>query len=219
MDNTGPIDVDTTRLMAPFDDQWPVPFEVVGISSDDLIVNESFNGGRQQNLLESRNRLRAGVQAEITVLVQSATPRDGELALDLGFLANSVVGTPIEVQADTVVVEPSGSTSSSLGDWFESMTVEEQRLIGLGAAAIALFVLIFIVGAVRKTRRLWALVPKPDRDELIDLREEEFEELIDLRDDEDVTEDEEPRPKVNLKSPTEAHYRPRRRRGQRRVKR
>ena len=219
LDNTGPIDVDTTRLMAPFDDQWPVPFEVVGISSDDLIVNESFNGGRQQNLLESRNRLRAGVQAEITVLVQSATPRDGELALDLGFLANSVVGTPIEVQADTVVVEPSGSTSSSLGDWFESMTVEEQRLIGLGAAAIALFVLIFIVGAVRKTRRLWALVPKPDRDELIDLREEEFEELIDLRDDEDVTEDEEPRPKVNLKSPTEAHYRPRRRRGQRRVKR
>ena len=221
LDNTGPIDIDTTRLLAPLDDEWSVPFEVLAISSDDVIVNEDFDGGRQQNLLDRRNRLRAGSQAEITVLLRSAIPREGDLAVDFGLFANSVVGSPFEVQADTVVVEPNGSTSSSLGEWFEAMTTEEQRLIGLGAGVITLFVLIFIFTAVRKTRRLLAKAPKPETEELIDLREAEIEPVIDVRELEDEDDDEEvlPRPSVNLESPTEAHYRPRRRRGHRRVKR
>ena len=141
--------------------------------------------------------------------------------MDFGLFANSVVGSPFEVQADTVVVEPNGSTSSSLGEWFEAMTTEEQRLIGLGAGVITLFVLIFIFTAVRKTRRLLAKAPKPETEELIDLREAEIEPVIDVRELEDEDDDEEvlPRPSVNLESPTEAHYRPRRRRGHRRVKR
>ena len=217
LENTGSIDIDTTRLLAALDDQWAVPYEVVGLASEDVIVNDNFDGDRNPNLLDRRNRLRAGSQAEITVLLQSAAPREGELSLDLGFLATSVVGTPLELQADTTVIETSGSNSSSLREWFDAMTTEEQRLIGLGAGAIALFVLIFIVAAVRKTRRLLAKPVKDETEELIDLSESQTEEVIDVR--EIAAEDDKPRPSVKVKSPTEAHYRPRRRRGQRRVRR
>ena len=217
LENAGSIDVDSTTLLAPLDDQWPFSYEVVSLESDSLLVNNGFDGDRDQNLLNRLNRLRAGTVAEVVVVIESAIPRDGSFTLDVGFDASSVIGSPVEVQAETVVIEVEGGGDSSLRSWFESMSVEEQRLIGLGAGVITLFVLLFIFRAVRRTRQILGTRPEVD-ETTINLRDTTE---LDLRDDVEPAKDESPqeRPRVSRVSPTEPHYRPRRRRGHRRVDR
>ena len=222
VENTGLIDIDSTRLLAPLDSQWPVSFDVVELSSDTFVINEGFDGDRDQNLVSRLNRLGAGESAEVILRVQSASPRDGELRLDIELTAASVVGAPIGAQPDTVIIELEPSRSSSLRDWFESMSVQEQRLIGLGVGVIALFVLLFIYRAVRQTRRL--LAQEREEQPVIDLRDHESvkdddDDVIDLREPHTANRKVRSRPAVNLRSPTEGHYRPRRRRGSRRVDR
>jgi len=227
--NTGSIDIDTTRLLAPLDDQFDVGYDVVSIVGDGLIVNDGFDGDRDQNLLARQNRLRAGSETEVVLLLQSALPRDQEITLDIEFLANSVTGAPVDIQAPTITIE-TGSSVRSLGDWFDSLSQEEQRLIGLGAAVIALFVLLFIYRAARKTRGILAELEASrsagdlEDESEIDLRDNS---VVDLRDDSvvDVRDDAETDVRTrahpladDADAPAdEPHHRPRRRRGRRKV--
>lgn len=211
LENSGEIDIDSTSLLLPLDEQLRVDYTVQEITSDGLSVNEGFDGRRDQNLLTRRNRLPAGTTMEVEVVLQSEIPEDGLLVADIAFSAQSVVGDEVAVAAPTVeiVTEPRLET---VGTWFEALSVEERRLIALGAVVITLFLVLFIVTAVRRIR---ALLAKPQADEpepLIDLRDDRT--LIDVRDRAHPPVDESGRAE-----PAHHHHRPRRRRGRRQVNR
>ena len=212
-------------------------------------MNQGFDGDRDLNLLSRRNRLRAGEEAEIIVLVSSAIPRDDVLDIDFSFLAQSVTDTAVQVDVPTVEVEAASSTGgASPTAWFNGLSVEEQRLIGLGAAVIALIVAVFIVRAVRRTRELLreletrrAITPGEDEDtadepeEVVeidvsvdpeDIAEpdviNDLDENVVLRDDTSIDVRERAHPlndDAELIESPEPHHRPRRRRGRRKVER
>jgi hypothetical protein len=191
-----------------------VPYEVVSITSDDLVVNRSFNGGSNTNLLQRRNRLRAGATARIELRLRAAQPRSGDLELPIIFNAESVTGSPIEVELDQPVIALAPGESLNPGI-FSSMTTEEKRLLLLGLAAMVLFVGIFVRRTVLRIRRFKKLraVRRAEalaRDELfLDLRANaearrrvrSHPPHIDLRDE-------------DASGPAE-HHSPRRRRGRR----
>ena len=208
LENTGQIDIDTTRLTAALDDAWNVPFEVISVSSDDLIVSRSYDGESSTNLLERRNRLRAGTTAEIVLRVRAARPRSGGLDMPVRFSAESVTGDSITVELPEPVASLSPGDSVNAG-FFGAMTTEEKRLVALGTAAMVLFGGVFIhhiVGRVRRFRKRRASqrAEQAARDDL----------FIDLRSIES-------RPRVRAHAPDldltngAEHHSPRRRRGRR----
>lgn len=208
LENTGQIDIDTTRLTAALDDVWTVPFEVVSVTSDDLVVGRNYDGDGATNLLERRNRLRAGATAEILLRVRAAQPRSGALAVPFAFAAESVTGDSVTVDLAEPVAALSPGDSATSG-FFGAMSTEEKRLVALGTAAMVLFGGIFvhhILGRVRRFRKRRAAqrAEQAARDEL----------FIDLRTNAS-------RPRVRAHAPdidlTEGgeHHSPRRRRGRR----
>lgn len=217
--NTGAIDVDTTRLTAALDDAWTVPYDVVSISSDDLVVNSSFNGSSRDNLLQRRNRLRAGDTAVVSLRVRAAKPRSGDLTVPFEFRASSVTGDLLVVELDepAAALGPGDSVAES---WLETLTTEEKRLLALGGAAILLFIALFIRRTVIQVRR-YRKVRAVRRAE--QLANEQL--FIDLTaDEDDDSEDSSPSrvrahpPEIDLTDDDEIeveHYSPRRRRGRR----
>ena len=225
IENTGLIDVDTTRLIASLDDAWDVPYEVVEIRSGDLVVNEGFDGDRDTNLLNRRNRVRAGATVELVVVLQSEVPGDGDpLDLDLVFRGQSLTGDEIEVAAPTVSVEPAQAFLTSR-PWFETLTTEERRLTILGIGAFVLFFAIFTFSAVRRFRRDLAArrlkrQPVDDTPPVTTQTHAEDELTIDLRDEESIDLRNRAH-SVDRRSETtgeDEHHRPRRRRGRRRAR-
>ena len=211
LENTGDIDIDSTRLTAALDDAWPVPFDVVSITSEDLVVNSGFNGHSSTNLLERRNRLRAGATAEVLLLVRAPQARSGPLPIPVTFSADSVTGTPISVElAEPVVALPPGDSANS--GIFGSMSTEEQQMLALGSAATLLFLGIFVHHTLRRIRRFRKRRASQRAEQAA--REELF---IDLRTSETRTRVRAHAPDIDLTDGAE-HHTPRRRRGRRTVK-
>ncbi len=208
LENTGELDIDSTRLIASLDNDWPFSYEVVGSSSESLIVNDGFDGSRDTNVLARRNRLRAGESAQVDLILRSAVPQDGEVTLAFTFRGSSVTDVDVDLASPVVRIEANERERISTGTWFESLTVEEQRLLGLGAAAFLLFLIIFIVRQVKRFRLVLARrrASRARRDAVIDLRSNE---TIDLRDRAHTA--------GTAPSAVDEHHRPRRRRGRRRV--
>ena len=216
--NDGLIDIDTTRLIGALDDEWSVPFEVVSISSDDLVVNDGFDGEGNDNLLQRRNRLRAGDTAVIDLRIRAARDRD-DSALVAGFVfrGESVTGEQIEVELESPVeaLAPGASLGTA---WLDTLTTEEKRLLALGSGAILLFVALFVRSNIVRARRFRRKRASEKAEQLA--REELF---VDLR------ESDEARRRVRAHAPdidlveggTDGeiveHYSPRRRRGRRPV--
>ncbi len=181
--NTGAIDLDTTRLNAALDDAWTVPYEVVSISSDDLVVNSSFDGESRSNLLQRRNRLRAGDTAVVNLRIRAVKPRSGDLAVPFTFRASSVTGAEVEVDLDepAAALAPGDAVATA---WLDTLSTEEKRLLALGSAVILLFAFIFARQAMIRVRR-FRKVRAVRRAEV--LAQEEL--FIDLRDGADSDDD------------------------------
>lgn len=220
--NTGAIDVDTTRLIAALDDAWTVPYEVVSITSDDLVVNQSFNGSNRDNLLQRRNRIRAGETAVVTLRVRAVNPRTGVLAVPFDFRGDSVTGEAVaaELENPAPALGPGEALNTT---WLDTMSTEEKQLLALGGGAILLFTLLFfrrIALRVRRFRKVRAVrrAERRAQDELfIDLREND-EHTIDLTDASPSTRMRAHPPELDLtteEEPDVEHYSPRRRRGRR----
>jgi len=217
--NDGDIDIDTTRLNSNLDDEWSVPYEVISVTSEDLAVSSSFNGSTRPNLLERRNRLRAGATAVVELRVRAPRTRSGELPLPIEFKAQSVTGDSIDLLLDEPVtaLRPGDSLGTS---WLDTLTTEEKRLVALGSAAILLFALLFLrrlIIRVRKYQRERAArrAERAARDELfIDLREadEARRQLRAHPPEIDLTEEDDADDEIVVE-----HYSPRRRRGRRPV--
>ncbi len=209
LENAGKLDIDSTRLLASLDDDWSFSYEVVGSSSDTLTVNDGFDGGRDTNVLARRNRLRAGDSAEVELILRSAVPQPGEVSLALVFQGTSVTNVEIEVESPTVTTAAVEREPISISGWFSSLTVEEQRLLGLGAAAFLLFLIMFSVRAIRRFRVVLNgyKAQREHREAVIDLRTSQ---TIDLRDRAHTVDS-------STSSDVDDHHRPRRRRGRRNV--
>ena len=214
--NTGSIDIDTTRLVAALDDEWSVPYEVLSVTSDDLIVNDSFNGENNDNLLQRRNRLRAGATAVVDVVVRAPEPRSGELTMPATFRGESVTGTPIVVEQSEQVAALTAQDSIVL-PWLDTLSQEEQRLLLLGSLAILLFVLVFLrrvykrVARIRKTRAARRAEAEAREELFIDLTEAQERKRMRAHAPEiDLTGDADSNDEVIVE-----HYSPRRRRGRR----
>ena len=216
--NNGLIDIDTTRLIGALDDEWPVQYEVLSISSDDLAVNSSFDGDGNDNLLQRRNRLRAGETAVIELRLRAPRDRDGsDLQVPFVFRGESVTGDQLELELENPVSAlPPGD--AVVITWLETLTTEEKRLLALGSAAILLFVAIFVRSNVVRARRFRKKRAAERAEQAA--REELF---VDLR------EADEARARVRAHAPdidlvdngpdgeVVEHYSPRRRRGRRPV--
>ncbi len=217
--NTGAIDVDTTRLTAALDDAWTVPYDVVSISSDDLAVNTSFDGSSRDNLLQRRNRLRAGDTAVVSLRVRAAKPRSGDLTVPFEFRASSVTGDQlvVELEEPAVALAPGDSVAEA---WLDTLTTEEKRLLALGGAAILLFIALFIRRMVIQVRRYRKVRAVRRAEQLAN--EELFVDLT-ANDVDDSEESSKSRvrahpPEIDLTDDNEIeveHYSPRRRRGRR----
>ena len=150
--NTGAIDIDTTRLTANLADAWNTSYEVVSVTSSELAVNNNFDGRGSTNLLQTRNNLRAGTTAEVIVTLRAPEPRDGELALPLAFVADSVTGDSVGVNLAEPAVALSPGDFVGAG-FLGGMTTDEKRLLALGTAAIVLFVALFVRHIVQRVRQ------------------------------------------------------------------
>lgn len=148
--NVGAIDVDTTRLRAAFDGDAGRFFEVIDLRSDDLVVDDRFDGVEQLGILRPRNTIRSGEVA--TVVVEMRAIHGGLSSLDVDLSVSAVSATGLETSAgpaDLVSIDLPEMPEPSSG-FFSRLTVEEQRLVALGAGAFVLFFLVFIRHLVRR---------------------------------------------------------------------
>ena len=213
VENAGDLNVAPTRLIADLADQWDVRFEVVSLESETLRLNEDFDGDREANMIERGNQIGAGERAEILFTVRATRPDDGDLALsvDLRGVSStgaSVSGAPTE---PAVAPDPDGALGESL---FDTLTVEEQRLLVIGGAVILLFVALFVRYLVQAARRFRSgepvtpapaeLPPGPGWSISTEALVEDDEVLIDLRD---------PLVSSSTEESSRDHHRSRRRRG------
>ena len=149
--NDGAVDIESMRLIADLEEAWGVDFETLSVESDDLILNDDFDGSRETNLLDRRSSIGAGAQAVLTLRVRAVRPDSGDLNLDLDLDGVSVAGVAVSAQLSEPVAAngPDGADQTNLLD---TLTTQEKRLLGLGSAVILLFLGLFVRSLVRKAR-------------------------------------------------------------------
>ena len=151
IENSGAINVDSPRLLADLEAQWDTDFEVISVESDGLAVNESFDGSNETNVLDRAGELVAGEQYEVTLTARVEQLDSGPLDLDLEFDGVSITGLPV-TSGLAGAVEAGGPNGAIQATLFDTLSVEEQRLLILGAAVISLFLLLFVRSTIRKVR-------------------------------------------------------------------
>ena len=158
VENAGAVNVRPTRLLADLADQWDVRFDVLSIESDTLTVNEDFDGDRDANMIDSGAEVAAGESAEVLFTVRAARPDEGDLELIVELRGVSSIGASVNSSPSEPAIagRPSGVMGESLLD---TLSIEEQRLLALGSAAILLFIALFIRSALRAARRFGAGEP------------------------------------------------------------
>lgn len=203
--NVGPIDIDSTQLIADLDEDIDGPFELLSVTSDGLLIDDEFDGDDRTNLVTRRNRIRSGESVSLSVQLRLARSDSTAIPTNFAFSARSVTGVVIAAVADSpVVIDIPNSSRAGSDNLFSRLSVEEQRLLVLGASAFMLFFVIFVYRSVNRLR-----VAREQRSQrrvgrgAIDLRE-----TIDLR----------ARPHVRRHNTgdhlhTDRHHSPRRRRG------
>ena len=185
--NTGGIDILASRVIADLDDLWDVDFDVTSLESDDVDVNEDFNGDGDTNLLDRRSRILAGETFDFVLRVRATEPDSGVLGLDsLAVQGVSITGVPInsELGEPSAGVGPDGVLRTR---FIDTMTTREKQLVGLGSAAILLFSILFVRSMYvkarnyRKRRELEALLAVEEEEQvaLTPARDEQL--YIDLR--------------------------------------
>ncbi len=176
--NTGPIDVDSTQLTADLVQHFDGPFAVVSVTSDDLVVDEDYDGDDRTNLVRRRNYIRSGDSASLSLGLRVARSNSAMIDLDFVFSARSVTGDEVEATpASPVVIDVPNAPRSRSGNIVSRLSVEEQRLLALGASAFVLFFVIFVRRSVKRLRvvrenraRRRAGPPPLDLRDTIDLR-------------------------------------------------
>ena len=225
--NNGGIDILASRVLADLDEMWDVDFDVISLESDDVDVNDGFNGNGDTNLLDRRSRIAANETLEFTLRVRAVEPESGELGLDVAVQGVSITGAAVNsaLGAPSAAAGPDGVLQTT---FFDTMTTREKQLVGLGSAAILLFLLLFIRSMYvkarnyREKRAVEALAAAEERKAIsagddgyvyIDLRQRDgkrdlarpraIEPVIDIRDDADENRH------------SNEHHKARRRRGRR----
>ncbi|MDW3176622.1 MAG: hypothetical protein R8J94_04450 [Acidimicrobiia bacterium] len=151
--NTGPIDVDSTELIVDLDAVLEGPFDVMSVTSDDLLIDDGFDGEDRLNLVRRRNLIRSGESVSVQLQIQTARTRSESIETAFGFSAVSVAGDPIDsAPAESALIDVPPSSRGDNGNVFSQLSVEEQRLVALGGSAFALFFAIFVHRTVRRVR-------------------------------------------------------------------
>ncbi len=176
--NTGPIDVESTELLIDLDADLEGPFEVMSVTSDDLLIDDGFDGGDRLNLVRRRNLIRSGDSVSVELQLQTARPRTESIETAFAFSAVSVAGDPIDMApAQPTLIDVPPSSRPDNGNVFSQLSIEEQRLVALGGSAFVLFFAIFVHRGVkrvraRRARRALRRTPRrTDARETIDLRD------------------------------------------------
>lgn len=176
--NTGAIDLDSTQLIADLDETFDRPYEVLSVTSADLVVDESYDGDDHTNVLRRRNRVRSGEAASVFVQLRVAGSNSTSFDTNVVFIGQSVTGASIEATpaSGAVIAVPDAARARS-GGFLSQLSVEEQRLLALGASAFVLFFVLFVrwgmkrLRAVREERARRKAGPGPiDLRDTIDLR-------------------------------------------------
>ncbi len=164
IDNTGGLNIGSTRLVADLADQWDVDFDVVSVESDIVEVNDGFNGSGDSNLLVRTNEIVSGEAVEIRLRVLAEPPEDGELELNVELFGRSSTGDLVSSAPGELAVSdgPNGAMGVS---WYDTLTVEEQRLMALGSAVILLFLVLFVHKTLQAGRRFVDRRSKPPIEE------------------------------------------------------
>ena len=151
--NDGLVDVLASRVVVDLDTSWDVDFDVLSLVSQDVDINEDWNGAGETNLLTRRSTVGAGETLTFTLQVRVERPVAGDLDLIVTSQGVSVTGVRINSQSGQPVASngPDGVSQITL---FETLSTEEKRLLGLGSAVFLLFLALGIRSILARVREL-----------------------------------------------------------------
>lgn len=157
--NTGPLDIEGTRLIADLQETLDAPYEVLEVISDDIVVNAAFDGDGQTNLLRTRNQIRSGESAQLLIRLSARPSSARQLLANLSLEATSITGVQVIAAPDEPLrIDVPSELGLTNGTLLGSLSNEEKRLLALGGAAFALFFAIFVHRVTRamRTRKMRA---------------------------------------------------------------